>query len=282
MNANAFPSKGFTVTPSSDLTPHLVAAGDKGSAAASAPYAIGRIAHGSRDASGEGVAVDFLIHPETDADVPAREALLDRAMGPGRRRKSSEKLRRGRLPSAGLAFAARDADGAVVGTVRLWDVAFDLSGGVPPPHTPPHKGEGGVDAGVHQSVVAGIGMSEFPSPLWGGVRGGGDRRGRALLLGPLAVDPSIKSAGIGSALMRHAISEARRLGHGAILLVGDAPYYARFGFTADKTGNLAMPGPYERHRFLALELVEGALDGAAGVLSAAGRKLRSEQDVVAA
>jgi predicted N-acetyltransferase YhbS len=82
---------------------------------------------------------------------------------------------------------------------------------------------------------------------------------RALLLGPLAVDPSQKSAGIGSALMRHAIAEARRLGHGAILLVGDAPYYERFGFSADKTDRLAMPGPYEKHRFLALELVDGAL-----------------------
>ena len=55
--------------------------------------------------------------------VAAREALLDRAMGPGRKRKSSEKLRRGRRPSEGLAFVARDADGRVVGTVRLWDVA---------------------------------------------------------------------------------------------------------------------------------------------------------------
>ena len=62
--------------------------------------------------------------------------------------------------------------------------------------------------------------------------------------------------------MRHAIAEARRLGHRAILLVGDAPYYGRFGFSAEKTGSLAMPGPYERHRLLALELDAGALDGA--------------------
>jgi predicted N-acetyltransferase YhbS len=92
-----------------------------------------------------------------------------------------------------------------------------------------------------------------------------------LLLGPLAVDPELKSAGIGSALMRHAITEAKRLGHKAILLVGDAPYYRRFGFSAEKTGSLAMPGPYERHRFLALELVGGALDNARGVLRPAGR-----------
>ncbi|KAB2855389.1 MAG: N-acetyltransferase, partial [Bauldia sp.] len=97
----------------------------------------------------------------------------------------------------------------------------------------------------------------------------------ALLLGPLAVDPAVKAAGIGSALMRHAVEEAERLGHRAVLLVGDAPYYARFGFSADRTGNLAMPGPYERERFLALELVAGALDGAAGTLIASGRKAKA-------
>ncbi|TIT19613.1 MAG: N-acetyltransferase, partial [Mesorhizobium sp.] len=102
---------------------------------------------------------------------------LDRAMGPKRRKKSSEKLRRGRRPSEGLAFVARDASGTVAGTVRLWDVVL---------------GEGGK---------------------------------AALLLGPLAVDPALKNAGIGSALMRQAVTEAERLGHAAILLVGDAPYY---------------------------------------------------------
>src|SRR5690606_9563228 len=64
---------------------------------------------------------------ETPADIAAREALLDRAMGPGRKRKSSEQLRRGRRPSAGLAFAAKDTAGRLVGTVRLWDVAFGAS-----------------------------------------------------------------------------------------------------------------------------------------------------------
>lgn len=93
-----------------------------------------------------------------------------------------------------------------------------------------------------------------------------------LLLGPLAVEPGLKHGGIGSALMKHAVSEARRLGHRAILLVGDAAYYGRFGFSAERTGALAMPGPFEPHRLLALELEPGALDGLAGVLRAAGRK----------
>ena len=82
--------------------------------------------------------------------------------------------------------------------------------------------------------------------------------------------------------MRHAIAEALRLGHQAILLVGDASYYARFGFSADKTGDLAMPGPYERERFLALELEEAALDRAVGVLKATGRKLPAATTSLAA
>jgi predicted N-acetyltransferase YhbS len=77
--------------------------------------------------------------------------------------------------------------------------------------------------------------------------------------------------------MRHAIDEAGRLEHGAILLVGDAPYYGRFGFSAEKTGELSMPGPFEKARFLALELKAGALGGAAGTLAAAGRKMQAER-----
>ena len=41
-----------------------------------------------------------------------------------------------------------------------------------------------------------------------------------------------------------AIAEAKKRGHGAILLVGDAPYYERFGFFADKARHLVMPGPF--------------------------------------
>ncbi len=71
-------------------------------------------------------------------------------------------------------------------------------------------------------------------------------------------------------LMRHAINAARRLGYGAVLLVGDASYYARFGFAADPTAALWMPGRYERERLLALELQSGALAGARGLIGPAG------------
>ncbi|MCP1200391.1 GNAT family N-acetyltransferase [Notoacmeibacter sp. MSK16QG-6] len=164
----------------------------------------------------------YAIEAEQPSDGRAREALLDRAMGLNRKRKSSEAIRRGRLPADGLSFVARSLSGAVVGTVRLWHV----------------------DAGGQA----------------------------ALLLGPLAVAPEAKGAGIGSALMVHAIEAAESFGHRAILLVGDAPYYKRFGFEAAPTG-LAMPGPFSRERFLALTFTLGALDGAAGVLRPSGVKI---------
>jgi predicted N-acetyltransferase YhbS len=93
----------------------------------------------------------------------------------------------------------------------------------------------------------------------------------ALLLGPVAVAADCRGQGIGAALVRRALREARRLGYGAVVLVGDPPYYSRFGFSGEKTGALWMPGPFERHRLLAVELIPGTLDGARGMINAAGR-----------
>jgi predicted N-acetyltransferase YhbS len=90
----------------------------------------------------------------------------------------------------------------------------------------------------------------------------------ALLLGPLAVHPDRRQRGIGSALVRRAIRAARVARHGALVLVGDAAYYGRFGFTAADTGALSMPGAYESDRLLALALAPGALDGARGLIRA--------------
>jgi len=101
--------------------------------------------------------------------------------------------------------------------------------------------------------------------LWQ-VSAGPDRP--ALLLGPLAVAPDRRKRGIGSTLVHHALREAERRRHDALLLVGDASYYARFGFSSEKTGALWLPGPYERHRLLGHELKPGALDGARGLISA--------------
>jgi predicted N-acetyltransferase YhbS len=160
-----------------------------------------------------------MIGREAPAEAGAREALLDRAMGAGRKRKPSERLRAGRLPAEGLSLVARDA-GKLVGTVRLWHVKA------------------------------------------------GDRP--ALLLGPLAVDPEFQGLGIGTDLMDAALAGAEDVGHDAIILVGDPEYYARFGFAADATSGLLMPGRVERRRFLAREFTPGVLTNAYGRVAPTG------------
>jgi predicted N-acetyltransferase YhbS len=95
----------------------------------------------------------------------------------------------------------------------------------------------------------------------------------ALVLGPLAVDSAYRKLGVGAALMVHAIAAATTRGHRAVLLLGDAPYYSRFGFSAEKASELMLPGPFERERLLALELADGALDGAWGMIVATGASL---------
>jgi predicted N-acetyltransferase YhbS len=88
----------------------------------------------------------------------------------------------------------------------------------------------------------------------------------ALVLGPLAVDSSCRKLGVGAALMARALSAAIERGHRAVILLGDAPYYARFGFSTTKTADLILPGSFERERLLGRELQDGALDGAWGMI----------------
>jgi predicted N-acetyltransferase YhbS len=164
-------------------------------------------------------AAPFAIRSERASDAAARAALLDACFGVNRALRTCQRLRDGRAPAEGLAFAAVRR-GKLVGTVRLWHVS---AGGAP-----------------------------------------------ALALGPLAVDPSCRALGIGAALMRHALAAATSRSHGAVILLGDAPYYGRFGFTAAKTAELSLPGPFERERLLGLELRERALDGASGMIVATG------------
>ena len=92
----------------------------------------------------------------------------------------------------------------------------------------------------------------------------------ALMLGPLAVEDSCRKLGAGAALMDHALAAADARGHRAVILLGDAPYYARFGFSAQKTAELSLPGPFERDRLLGLALHAGALDGARGMIVPTG------------
>jgi len=170
-----------------------------------------------------------LIDLETPADFAAREALLDRAFGPDRFAKTCERLREGRLPAEGLAFAIREA-GTLVATLRFWHVD---AGGAP-----------------------------------------------ALMLGPVAVEADQQSRGLGGALIRHGLARAQAIGHRAVILVGDAPYYNRFGFERRHAERLTLPGPVDSARFLGLELASGALADASGLVRATGAiPLRSEEPV---
>ncbi len=173
------------------------------------------------------------IRQEVETDSGPRERLLDRSFGKARLRKTSQRMRDGRLAAEGLAFTAVNKAGRIVGTVRLWD------------------------------VIAGS-------------------AGPALLLGPLAVDSAYRGKGLGRDLMQTAIASALSVGHSAILLVGDAPYYSRFGFKPEVVQDLHLPGPVDRARFLGLELMPGALDGAEGLVMASGALVDAEGKVLAA
>ncbi|MBR9763163.1 MAG: N-acetyltransferase [Rhodobacteraceae bacterium] len=84
----------------------------------------------------------------------------------------------------------------------------------------------------------------------------------ALLLGPVAVHPTHQGEGLGGLLINASLHRARDEGWGRVMLVGDAPYYSRFGF-ARLTG-ITMPPPTNPDRVLGLELRPGAWEGVAG------------------
>ena len=92
---------------------------------------------------------------------------------------------------------------------------------------------------------------------------------RAILLGPLAVEPALQGAGIGRALVRHGLAEAKRQGARICVVVGAPAYYAPFGFVNAGLAGLILPGPVEAERFQVLELVPDALKGVAGMIGRA-------------
>lgn len=95
----------------------------------------------------------------------------------------------------------------------------------------------------------------------------GDMQAKALLLGPVAVHPTRQGEGLGGILMRESLSLAKDAGWGRVMLVGDAPYYQKFGFA--KNTDLDFPPPVNPDRILTLELVEGAFDGVSGIVGKA-------------
>jgi len=89
---------------------------------------------------------------------------------------------------------------------------------------------------------------------------------RALLLGPLTVEPPFRDRGVGQALIARALEQARAKGHRLVILVGDEPYYGKCGFKRIPSGRVTMPGPVDPERLLVAELRDGAFDGIAGAI----------------
>jgi predicted N-acetyltransferase YhbS len=102
-----------------------------------------------------------------------------------------------------------------------------------------------------------------------------DGRARALLVGPIAVEPAERERGIGVSLIKHALAMARAQGHRIAVLVGDEDYYRRFGFRRDLAAGLTLPGLDAPERLLAAELVPGALAGVAGEIDPGDRLRRT-------
>ncbi|PXA86326.1 N-acetyltransferase [Caulobacter sp. D4A] len=158
------------------------------------------------------------IEVEAPRHAAAVEALVDRAFGPGRFAKSSERLREGNRKLDDCSFVALRGD-QVIGSVRLWPVTI---GGKP-----------------------------------------------VAFLGPLAVDATQRSAGLGQALVETACAAAAKAGWKAVLLVGDAPYFARIGFSAAPAAKVVMPGPADQRRVLLKALVSGGDEGFEGRVAVA-------------
>lgn len=160
----------------------------------------------------------YRLCPETDADTPEVEALLDLCFAPGRTALSSYRLRDGVPPVRELCLLLRAGEAPedpLLAAIRYWPVRVD------------------------------------------------DRP--VLLLGPVAVHPTAQGEGLGGFLMRESLSRAAAMGWDRVMLVGDAPYYGRFGFS--RLDHVEMPPPTNPDRVLGLELRPGAWVGVQGAVT---------------
>jgi predicted N-acetyltransferase YhbS len=89
---------------------------------------------------------------------------------------------------------------------------------------------------------------------------------KALLLGPLTVEPPFRGRGVGQALIARALIEAKAQGHGLVMLVGDEPYYGKHGFKKVPSRQVKLPGPVDYERVLVAELTPNAFDGVSGLM----------------
>jgi predicted N-acetyltransferase YhbS len=147
--------------------------------------------------------------------------VLERAFGPGRYAKTSERVReRGAVAEPVLSRVALNDAGEVVGVCRIWRV-------------------------------------EAGAPVF--------------FLGPLAVDPSEQSAGVGLALVRDAVAACRASGGNGVILVGAERFFRPIGFTVVPAGKVTLPGPVDPARLLWIELRPGGLDKVHGEIGGPSR-----------
>ncbi len=95
----------------------------------------------------------------------------------------------------------------------------------------------------------------------------GDSGVKALLLGPVAVHPTHQGEGLGGSLIWDSLERARKAGWKRVILIGDEPYYRRFGFS--RSWALEFPPPTNPDRLLQIELVPGAFDAVSGLIQKA-------------
>ncbi len=121
----------------------------------------------------------------------------------------------------------------------------------------------GADHRLDLSFTARIGTLLVGSVRLSPIEIGGTK---ALVLGPLTVEPPFRERGIGYALIERALAAAKLAGHRLVVLVGDEPYYGKAGFKPVPKGRAVMPGPVDPARLLVCELVDGAFDGVSGLI----------------
>src|SRR6266566_986420 len=216
----------------------------------------------------------FAVRSERASDIAAREALLDASFGDNRQLRTCQRLRDGQAPAEGLALSALSQGllSRIRSSHRLPQDRERTSNSIRTAEDSKCACGGCFGNSPEGTCREGVGNFRYATRLVGTVRLWHVNAGGvpALVLGPLAVDPSCRKLGIGRALVGQALAAAKARGHGAVLLLGDASYYARFGFSAVKTAELRLPGAFERDRLLGLELRDGALDGAWGMIVATG------------
>ena len=121
----------------------------------------------------------------------------------------------------------------------------------------------GIDHSLDLSFTARIGTLLVGSVRLTPIRIGATK---ALLLGPLTVEPPFRDRGIGQVLIERSLAEARAKGHRLVVLVGDESYYGRCGFSRIPKGRAVMPGPVDPARLMVCELAEGAFEGVSGAI----------------